>query len=44
MSHLRESIGSPRGLTICTDAGQTVMAGVGEVFPGAKHREYMFLW
>jgi hypothetical protein len=44
MSHLRESIGSPRGLTICTDAGQTVMAGVGEVFPGAKHRECMFLW
>jgi hypothetical protein len=44
MSHLRESIGSPRGLTICTDAGQVVMAGVGEVFPGAEHRECMFLW
>jgi hypothetical protein len=25
MSHLREAIGSPRGLTICTDARQTVM-------------------
>ena len=42
MSHLREAIGSPRGLTICTDAGQAMMAGVGEVFLGAKHRECMF--
>ena len=42
MSHLREAIGSPRGLTICTDAGQAVMAGVGEVFLGAKCRECMF--
>ena len=39
--HLREVIGSPRGLAICTDAGQAVMAGVGEVFPGAEHRECM---
>jgi len=42
MSHLREAIGSPRGLTTCTDAGQAMMAGVGEVFLGAKHRECMF--
>ena len=42
MSHLREAIESPRGLTVCTDAGQTVMAGVGEVFPGAKHRDCLF--
>jgi hypothetical protein len=42
MSHLREAIGSPRGLTICTDAGQAVMAGVGEVFPGAEHKECFF--
>ena len=42
MSHLREAIESPRGLTICTDAGQAMMAGVGEVFLGAKHRECMF--
>ena len=42
MSHLREAIESPRGLTICTDVGHAVMVGVGEVFPGAKHRERMF--
>jgi hypothetical protein len=42
LSHLRVAIGSPRGLAICTDAGQAVMAGVGEVFPGAEHRECMF--
>ena len=42
MSHLRKAIGSPRGLTICTDVGHAVMAGVGELFPRAKHRECMF--
>jgi hypothetical protein len=42
MSKLREAIGSPRGLTISTDAGQAVMAGVAEVFPQAEHRECMF--
>jgi transposase-like protein len=41
MSHLREAIGSPRGLTLCTDVGQAVMAGVGEVFPEVEHRECM---
>ena len=42
MSHLREAIGSPRGLTICTDAEQAMMAWVDEVFLGAEHRECMF--
>ena len=40
--HLREVIGSPRGLAICTDAGRAMMVGVGEVFLGAEHRECMF--
>jgi hypothetical protein len=30
---LRQAIGSPTGLAICTDAGQAVMTGVKEVFP-----------
>jgi len=42
MTQLREAIGAPRGLAICTDAGQAVMAGVAEVFPQAEHRECMF--
>jgi hypothetical protein len=42
MSHLKETIGSPPGLTICTDAGQSVMAGVGEVFPSVEHKERMY--
>ena len=42
LSQLRQGIGSPPGLAICTDAGQAVMTGVGEVFPGAEHRECMF--
>jgi hypothetical protein len=42
MQRVKEAIGSPRGLTICTDAGQAVMHGVGEVFPMAEHRECMF--
>ena len=42
MERVREAIGSPRGLTICTDAGQAVMSGVGDVFLEAEHRECMF--
>ncbi|KAM3226471.1 hypothetical protein ACQJBY_058869 [Aegilops geniculata] len=42
MQLVRQAIGSPRGLTICTDAGQPVMTGVKEVFPEAEHRECMF--
>jgi len=41
MQRLRDAIGSPLGLAICTDAGQAVMAGVKEVFPSAEHRECM---
>ena len=39
---LREAIGSSRGLAICNDAGHAVMAGVGEVFPGAEYRECIY--
>jgi hypothetical protein len=42
LSHFREVIGSPRGLAICTNAGQVVMVGVGKVFPRAEHMECMF--
>ncbi|XBI79870.1 hypothetical protein VPH35_089192 [Triticum aestivum] len=42
MQLLRQAIGSPNGLAICTDAGQAVMTGVKEVFPEAEHRECMF--
>ena len=35
MERLREAIGSPQGLAICTDSGQGVMAGVKYVFPTA---------
>jgi hypothetical protein len=38
MGRLREAIDSPRGLTICTDAGQAVMTGVKEVFPEVEHK------
>ena len=41
MQRLRDAIGAPAGLAICTDAGQGVMAGVKEVFPNAEHRECM---
>ena len=41
MQRLRDAIGSPLGLAICTDAGQSVMVGVKEVFPSAEHRECM---
>jgi len=42
MSQLREAIGSPTSLAICTDTGQAMMAVVGQVFPRAEHRECMF--
>jgi hypothetical protein len=41
MIQLKKAIGSPPGLTICTDAGQAVMGAVGEVFPRVEHRECM---
>jgi hypothetical protein len=41
MERLRDAIGTPEGLAICTDAGQGVMAGVKEVFPTLEHRECM---
>jgi hypothetical protein len=42
MQRLKEAIGSPAGLTFCTDCGQAVMHGVSEVFSEAKHRECMW--
>ena len=39
MERLKEAIGTPPGLTFCTDCGQAVMHGVSEVFPHAEHRE-----
>ena len=42
MRMLKKVIGSPRGLAICTDAGQAVMTGVKDVFPEAEHRECMY--
>jgi len=42
MKRLRDVIGSPLGLTLYTDCGQAVMAGVSEVFPNAEHRECMW--
>jgi hypothetical protein len=39
---LKEAIGSPPGLTLCTDYGQAVMHGVSEVYPLAEHRECMY--
>ena len=41
MQWFRNAIRSPLGMAICTDARQTVMAGVKEVFPSAEHRECM---
>ncbi|WVZ50610.1 hypothetical protein U9M48_001849 [Paspalum notatum var. saurae] len=41
MHRLRDVIGTPEGLAICTDAGAAVMEGVKEVFPTAEHRECM---
>jgi hypothetical protein len=42
MEKLRDAIGTPPGMAICTDAGQAVMGAVKDVFPSAKHRECMF--
>jgi hypothetical protein len=42
MQRLRDAIGTPHGLAICTDVGQAVMTGVQTVFPTAKQRECMF--
>ena len=42
MERLKEAIGTPPGLTFCTDCGQAVMTGVSEVFPTAEHRECMW--
>jgi transposase-like protein len=42
MQRLREAIGCPIGLAICTDCGQAVIVGVKEVFPNAEHRKCMF--
>ncbi|CAO2145752.1 unnamed protein product, partial [Urochloa humidicola] len=42
MEKLKEAIGTPHGLAICTDAGSAVMYGVQRVFPLAEHRECMF--
>jgi len=41
MQMLKKAIGSPWGLAICTDAEQTVMSGVTEVFLEAEQRECM---
>ena len=41
MENLRQAIGSPRGLAICTDAGQAVMNGVKTIYPEVEHRECM---
>lgn len=42
MQRLRDAIGIPEGLTISTDAGQTIIASVEAVFPSAEHRKCMF--
>ena len=42
MERLKKVIGTPPGLTFCTDCGQAVMHGVSEVFPHAEHRECMW--
>jgi hypothetical protein len=44
LERLREAIGTPNGLAICTDAGQAIMGAVEKVFPTAEHRECMFIW
>lgn len=42
MQKLRDAIETPLGLTICTDCGQAIMAGVSQVFPTAEHKECMY--
>ncbi|WVZ74596.1 hypothetical protein U9M48_022760, partial [Paspalum notatum var. saurae] len=39
MERLKDAIGTPPGLTFCTDYGAAVMEGVSKVFPDAEHRE-----
>nr|AAX95320.1 hypothetical protein [Oryza sativa Japonica Group]ABA93284.1 transposon protein, putative, Mutator sub-class [Oryza sativa Japonica Group] len=41
MQQLRDAIGTPTGLAICTDAGKGVDNAVNEVFSSAEHRECM---
>lgn len=45
MQQLRKAIGKPHGLTLHTDAGNGVCAGVKRVFPDVEHREcFRHLW
>ncbi|XP_052138683.1 uncharacterized protein LOC127757244 [Oryza glaberrima] len=41
MERLRDAIGNPDGLAVCTDAGKGVDTAVHQVFPYAEHRECM---
>lgn len=41
MERLKDAIGTPPGLAICTDAGKSIMESVTVVFPSAEHRECM---
>ncbi|KAF0911780.1 hypothetical protein E2562_012281, partial [Oryza meyeriana var. granulata] len=41
MQQLKDAIGTPRGLAICTDVGKGIDSAVHEVFPNAEHRECM---
>ena len=42
MERLKETIGTPEGMTFHTDCGQAVMNGVSQVFPTTEHRECMY--
>jgi len=41
MERLREAIGRPPNLAICTDAGQGICEAVSAIFPYVEHRECM---
>ncbi|XP_066164625.1 protein FAR-RED IMPAIRED RESPONSE 1 [Oryza sativa Japonica Group] len=41
MQQLKDAIGTPRGLALCTDAGKGIDSAVHEVFRNAEHRECM---
>ncbi|WVZ49602.1 hypothetical protein U9M48_000944 [Paspalum notatum var. saurae] len=41
MERLKDAIGTPPGLAICTNAGKSIMESVIAVFPSAEHRECM---
>lgn len=41
MERLRDAIGNPEGLTICTDAGKGVDTAVHDIFRDVEHRECM---